>query len=80
MIRPLRTMYDFLALAAANAPTAAAARACRDGNFTPVKRLTLPNGFNGWRFTVISQRKVRWLITVEVREEERRYQVVWRKL
>lgn len=80
MIRPLRHPEDFLALAAANAPTAAAARACREGNFTPIRRFVLPNGIMGWRFTVISNRTNRWHFSITVDESERKYLVAGRKI
>lgn len=74
-MKPLRHPQDFLDLAAAHC-SRAAARACREGNYTPPQRVTLSSGIEGWAFAVTSQRGSRWLFEIELLEAERRYRVV----
>lgn len=79
MIKPLRHVSDFLDLAAAHS-SRAAARACRTGNYSTPRRVTLPTGVFGWRFTVTSQTGAKWAFFIELLEEERRYQVHYTKV
>lgn len=79
MLKPLRHPLDFLEVAAAQAPTRAAARAAREGNYSVPMRRRLPWGNTGWIFKVWSLKRNQWCVCVEVLEEERRYLVRWVK-
>lgn len=77
MIKPLRHPLDFLKVAAAQAPTRAAARAAMEGNYTIPLQRKLPWGNTGWTFRVWSTKRNQWCVCVEVLEEERRYKTTW---
>lgn len=79
-MQALRHPHAFLTLAAKHAPTRAAARACGEGNYSLPVRRKWPWGNQGWTFTVWSLRRGKWSVSIEVLEDERRYQVKWRKL
>lgn len=74
-MKPLRHPSDFLDLAARNACSRAAARACREGNYSPALRVTLPGRYPGWRFTVTSLSGSKWLFFIDVDEKNRKYRV-----
>lgn len=71
----LRHKQDFLDLAAAHPCSAACGRAVREGSISPIRRVTLPWGNQGWTFAVQSFRGNEWSFTIELREAERRYRV-----
>lgn len=80
MIKPLRHISDFLNLAAAHS-SRAAARACREGNYSTPRRVILPEGHPPcWRFTVTSQTGSKWMFWIELLEDERRYAVYNKKV
>lgn len=74
-MKPLHSTQDFLDLAAAGASSAAASRACREGNYSTPRRVTLPGDLVGWEFEVWSQRGTQWTFTIALDETNRRYQV-----
>jgi hypothetical protein len=77
-MRPLRTDSDFLALAKVGG-SAAFARACDTGTYTPPTERAFPWG-HGWSFTVTSDRGNQWSVRIAVDEVKRRYRVNVRKI
>lgn len=80
-MKPLRHPSDFYEFAAHRAGSQACEMAIRHGAVTPVRRLTLPNGLKGWRFTATSEyTPATWLVLIWINEEERSYRVQTKRL
>lgn len=78
-MKPLRHIADYLRLAARSG-SRALERACAEGNYSAPRRVTLPSGLSGWRFTVWSQRGSKWSIWIEADIDQRKYLVHSRKV
>jgi hypothetical protein len=74
-MKPLRTTADLIALAAANAPSAACAQSLLERGASVLSGINSGQGFPGWFIECESRAGKRWRMGVFVNEALRRYEV-----